>query len=52
MNTNTIEFKLSESEQSRSFAMLIKYLNECGVPYKINTEMQNLQANIEISNGF
>ncbi len=52
MNTNIIEFNLSDSDHSKAFAMLVKNLNESGVPYNVRTEMDILRVAVEISDGF
>jgi len=49
-NSNTVKFDLSNSESNKAFAMLCRNLNEVGVPYKVLTDLLNVE--VEISDGF
>ena len=52
MSEQVIEYYLGDPDHVRSMAYLIRYLNEVGVPYTINTEMDILRAEVEIGTGF
>ena len=49
---NTLEFRLIDTEQNKAFTMLIRNLNEQGVPYVLRTEMEILRVEVEITTGY
>jgi hypothetical protein len=50
MNTNTLFFDLKDEKEVRAMAILIRELNEAGVPYRL--EKDEMSVTFKITDGY